>query len=106
MPARWSEERERALVRLWPSRKSTEIARIMGGFEDCTDGGRRAVNAKAARLGLVAKRDVSTCTAAHVPKLTERPIAWHDRRPLLTQPYRPGVDPKPAFLSQKHVSNG
>jgi hypothetical protein len=99
MAAHWTEDQTRVLVQLWPTHTATQIAHILG------DKSRRAVNAKASRLGLAAKHDVSEHTVAHAPRGPAVLLEWHERRPVLSRPYRPGVDPRPSFLREKHARN-
>jgi GcrA cell cycle regulator len=59
---RWTPDRERRLRELWAAGHSgSVIARRLGGFDHCTDGGRSAVIGKANRLGLP-PRETSTRT--------------------------------------------
>jgi GcrA cell cycle regulator len=59
---RWTTDREKRLRDLWAAGHSgSVIARRLGGFDHCTDGGRSAVIGKANRLGLP-PRETSTRT--------------------------------------------
>lgn len=81
----WPPEREQMLRELWAKGlRASEIAKRMGCFSHCQDGGRLAVVGKAHRLGLAGRRSGEAAGWAKGAKYVA---------PKST-PWKPG-DPKP-----------
>lgn len=92
----WTDVRKEQLRQLWPAHTISEIVSIMGGFDHCEDGGQHAVASMATRLMLGAKFR-SKRLVGHVNL-----IVTESARPLVSEPYRPGIDPKPSFAQEKY----
>lgn len=91
---RWTMHRKNMLRLLWPDYSASQIAKQLGGFDHCQDGGAHAVNNQAARMGLPTK-------SRAIRTVSHTTLVFQSERPLLAQPYRPGIDQKPAFLREK-----
>jgi GcrA cell cycle regulator len=84
----WTDERVEILRKLWADGLSgSEVARRLGGFDHCEDGGRRAVCGKVHRLGLPHRlTHVRVASgprkqrAARVPKTPRPPRNMHIAR--------------------------
>ncbi len=86
----WTPERIAKLRQMWEAGYSDlQIAKALGGFRHCKDGGRNAVAGKAHRLGLPSKLDPSKPHRWTFSSDKRRQNAARTRAP-----WKPG-DPKP-----------